>query len=322
MGDLVTFGETPLQFSPPDTERVETARDMQVYANGTESSTAIAASALGAESMWVSKLPDTPLGHRVAGELRRHDIETEIVWADSGTGRQGIVFRETGSPPRENTILHDQADTAFGTVTPGELPMGAIQDADGVFTGLSSAVLSEQAAKTAEAILRAAHGSGATTAVDIDYQPGLQDPDLYQGVLEPLLDHLDVLIGNEDEIRTVMDRGGQPRELANTIAADYDLKTVVITRSERGAVALQDTPGTNVMHERDTLDVDPVDSAGQHGAFDGGLLQPLVDDADLAEALSYAVGAATLARTLPDPLLTARRSEIENIVDEVSETSR
>lgn len=322
MPKLVTFGDTPLQFSPPGAQRLDRAGTMGVYADGTESSAAVAASVLGADTMWVSKVPDSPLGHRVVDEVRKHGIETEIVWEGAGDGRQGLIFRESGHPPRENKILHDREATAFESVTPGELPMQTMQDADCLFTAASTAVLSEEAATATEAVLRAAHGSGVTTALDVDFQEGLRDPELYRGVVENLFEYLDVLIANEDQIRTVLDRSGKPRELANTIAADYNLESVVITRSERGAVALQDTPGTNVIHERQTIQTDAVDDAGQHGAFAGALLYRLVDGTDLAEALSYGVAAATLVRTLPDPLLTAETSEIERVVDEVVELSR
>ncbi len=322
MPELVTFGDTPLQFSPPGAQRLDRAGSMGVYADGTESSAAVAASVLGADAMWVSKVPDSPLGQRVVDEVRKHGIETGIVRGDENAERQGLIFRESGYPPRENKILHDRQHTAFETVTPGELPMEALQTADALFTAASSAVLSEQAATTTEAVLRAAHGSGVTTALDIDYQVGLRDPELYQGVVENLVEHLDVLIANEDQIRTVLDRSGKPRELANTIATDYDLESVVITRSEHGAVALQDTPGTNVIHERQTIETDAVDDAGQHGAFAGALLYRLVDGTDLAEALSYGVAAATLVRTLPDPLLTAEEAEVERIVDDVVQLSR
>jgi 2-dehydro-3-deoxygluconokinase len=171
-------------------------------------------------------------------------------------------------------------------------------------------------------MLRAAHGSGVTTAIDVDYQAGLADPEFLREVLLELFEHLEVLIANEERIRTVLDRSGHPRELANSVAAEYDLDTVVITRSKRGAVALQDTPGTNVIHERETVETEAVDDSGQHGAFSGGFLARLADDGDLSAALSYGVAAATFARTMPGPLLTAERSEVDRVVEDVIEASR
>jgi len=157
---------------------------------------------------------------------------------------------------------------------------------------------------------------------DVDGPVGFADPDFLRDVLLELFEHLEVLIANENRIRTVLDRSGKPRELANSIAAEYDLETVVITRSKHGAVALQDTPGTNVIYERETVDTDAVDESGQHGAFSGGFLAQYAEDGDLSDAMSYGVATATLARTVPGALLTADRSEIERVVDDVIKASR
>jgi 2-dehydro-3-deoxygluconokinase len=200
--------------------------------------------------------------------------------------------------------------------------MELVQGAAAVLTGLSTAALSKDAESTAKTMLRAAQGTGATTAVDVDYHPGLRPPASLRETLVSLLEHVDVLLGNEKHLRTVLDRSGKPRELANSLATEYDLETVVVTRSEWGAVALQDTPGTNVVHERETVDREPVDESGQHGAFAGGFLARLSDGVELDTALSYGVAAATLVRTVPGPFLTASRSEIERVVDEVVEESR
>jgi 2-dehydro-3-deoxygluconokinase len=322
MTDLVTFGETPLQFSPPGKERLETARETTLYADGTESNAAVAASQLGTASTWVSKLPASALSRRVVRELERHGIETSIAWASESEARQGLVFRETGHPPRDPQWWHDRDGTGVAAATPSDLPMDLVQQADVVYTGLTTPALSKNAESTVTAMLRAAAGSGATTAVDVDYQAGLRPPQSLREALLSTMEHANALIGNEEHVRTVLDTSGKPRDLANSVATEHDLDTVVITRSDRGAVALQDTPGTKVIHERETIDRPAVDESGQHGAFAGGFLARLADGAELSEALSYGVAAAALVRTIPGPLLTANREEIEQVVDDVVEASR
>lgn len=319
---LVTFGETSLQFTPRGHERLARARETRVQAAGIESSAAVAANALGGESTWVSTLPDSPLGRQVVGQLREHGIDTAVTWTDPREARQGIVFRESGSPPRTDEVWYDRGNAAIASASPGDFPMDRIQGADVLFTGASTPALSEQAATTTAAVFRAAHGSGVTTALDVDYQPGFRSPERYREVVFDLVDHIDVLVTNEDHLEAVFDRSGKPRELANTIAAERDVETVVITRGGHGALALHDGPGTNVVHEREAVETAPVDAAGQHAAFSGGFLQRVVEGGDLAEALSYGVGTATFARSVPGPLLTADREEIERVVDSVREAGR
>ena len=326
MAELVTFGETPLRFSPQGHQRIEMARETSVYADGMESNVAVAAEQLGADTLWLSKLPQSPLGRRVVSQLQEQGIGTEVTWVDpeeeEDVVRQGLKFREYGAEPRDSKVWHDRSNTAAATAQPADFPMDTIQQADVVFTGLSTPVLSEQAAETTQAILRASGGSGAVTAADIDYNPGLASQETYRNMLEFLSEELDLLVANEETARKVLGRSGGSRELANVLAADFDLDIVVITRSNQGAIALHDSPGTNVIHERQTTDIDAVDPTGQHGAFIGAFLQQLINGADTARSLSYAVATATLARTMPAPFLTIDDGDVEPIVEEVIDLSQ
>lgn len=322
MTELITFGETPLQFSPPANERLEMAREATIYADGTASNVAVAANQLGADARWFSKLPDSPLGRRVETQLEEQGIVTEIAWSDDPELRQGLTFRESAAEPRTSKQWHDRGNTAAATAQPADFPMEEVQDTEIIFAGLGTAVLSEEAAKTTGALLRAAGGSGAMTAVDLDYSRGLAPPDTYTGVLENLATDIDVLFANEESAREALDRKGGPRELANTIAAEYDLEIIVIRRSDRGAVALRDSPGTNIIHERETIEVETIDPSGETGAFIGAFLHQLIEGSDTARGLTHAVAASTLARTVPGPFLTTTVGEIDPVAEQVVEKSQ
>jgi 2-dehydro-3-deoxygluconokinase len=232
------------------------------------------------------------------------------------------VFDERGATPREAETVHDRGRTAVSTATPGDLPMGLFQTADAVFVDTNTATRSDQAAETSRAILRAAHGAGVLTATDLDHRPGLAPAAAVESVFESMTESLDCLVASEDQIRRVLGESGKPREQATAVAAAYDLEMVVVTLSERGAVVLQDTPGTNVLHERGGLDGEVVDPAGAHAAFTGAFLERLTGGADAADALSYGVAAATLVRSLPGPTLQATPAELATVADSVGERSR
>jgi len=312
---LLTVGETALRFSPPDGGRFETAREVTLRADGTASSVAATASRLGADAVWLSKLPDTPLGRRVVAELNEYGLETDVVWADPDAGRQGLSFYEDATPPREDRLLQDRRNAAMATVAPGELPMGRVQNADVVFAAGSTASLSEAAADTVGALLRAAPG---LCALDLDYHPGMWDAETAKETLTGLFDAVDLLFASEDQLTTVLDRTGSARELAHSVAADYGLGGVVVTRSERGVVAFED----NVVHEQDAIETEAVDSTGQHAALVGAVLQQLLQDTPIDDALVHGVAAAALARTMPGPLTPIEPAEVTRLVDERSTRGR
>jgi 2-dehydro-3-deoxygluconokinase len=317
MPDLVTFGETPLRLTPPEHRRLARTDRVDLHVDGAESNVAVSANCLGVDATWISKLPDSPASRRVLSEVRRHGVNT--VSRSSDGGRVGIIYHEAGADPRPEGRWHDRDDTSAARMSPAELPMDRVQSADVVFSGIATPALSESAAETTQAMLRAGSGAGAISALDIDYDPRRHDPAAVGSLFDALLEHVEVCFVNEDDARAVLGVSGQARELANTIVAEYDIDTVVITRSEHGAVLMRDTPGTKVVHERDAVESHTIDPSGNHEAFVGAFLARLTADAEPADALAYGVAAASLARTEPGPLLSATPTELESLAERVAD---
>ncbi|QSG11643.1 Sugar kinase, ribokinase family [Halapricum desulfuricans] len=307
MVELVTVGDTSLRLSPRSNERLETATDVRMHATGTESNVAVAASRFGTDVVWLSKLPDTPLGRRVVSELHEQGIETRVGWSEAG--RQGLSFYEPPRDPRDRVRIDDREGAAAATMTPGDLDMELIRSASSVFVGGSTFALSETAAETGEAVLRAGSGGEAASALDLDYRPELWSSGDARDTLTDVFDAVDILFASEDDVRDVLDRSGQARELAPSVAAEWDFRMVVLTRSEHGALVYHD----GVIHDRDAIETDTVDETGQHDAFVGAFLAALLDGEEPDEALSNAVATASLARTIPGPLATVDAEEVERL---------
>jgi len=303
---IVSFGESAVRLSTRHGQRFETAREVGLAVDGLASNAAAVASRLGADAIWLSKVPDTPLGRRVVAELHEHGLETDVVWADEG--RQGLTFFEDATPPRESRLSHDRGETAMATLTPGELQMAHIQNADVVFTTGSAAALSMQAAETTGALLRSTSG---LRAFDLDFHPDLWSGEAARSTLADIFSAVDLLFASEDDAKTVFGRSGSPRELVHTIAADYGFSHVVLTRSEHGVVGYHD----NVVHEQEAFETDATDAAGQHATLIGGVLAKLVDGAPTDDAIEYGAAAAAIARTMPGPLTPVETADIERLVD-------
>jgi 2-dehydro-3-deoxygluconokinase len=312
MTDLVTFGETSLRVTPVGEQRLETAEDARIGVSGTESNVAVAASCLGADATWLSKLPDTPLGHRVDRALAEHGVDTEVAWAEAG--RQGLLFADRGPEPRQPQRVRDRSGTAAATVTPGELPMDRIQAADATFVAGSTLALSGAVVETAEAVLRAA-GSG-VVAMDLDFRPALWSAAEARETLDGVFDAVDVLVATAADAREVFDRSGEPREIAHAVASAHDFEVVVLRRERGGAVALYD----GVIHEQDGLDTEAVDPAGEHEAFTGAVLERVLAGADATETLAFGVAAGALTRALPGAMTTVSRAEVESVAEDLRES--
>jgi 2-dehydro-3-deoxygluconokinase len=308
MTGLVTFGETALRLSPPVSERLETASDVRMRADGTESNVAVAAARMGTDSVWLSKLPDSALGRRVLSALHAHGLETEVAWADPDRGRQGLTFFESGARPREPVRLQDRDGSVAGTAEPGDLAMNLVQAAEAVFVGGSTPALSPTARETTAAIFRA---TGGTRVLDLDFRPGLWSAATAREQLGALFDAVDVLVASEADAQAVFESSETGRDLLHSVAAEGDFEQVVITRSEFGAVALAD----NVVHERDAVETEAVDTAGEHEAFVGGYLSRLLAGEPTERSLTFGVAIAALTRTLAGSMTRVSRAEVEGVVD-------
>ncbi|PSP84754.1 2-keto-3-deoxygluconate kinase [Halobacteriales archaeon QS_1_68_17] len=308
MTDLATFGETMLRLSPPDDQPIEMAEQFDVHAAGAESNVAVAASRLGLDAAWLSKLPDSPPGRRVAGALRRYGVDPVVVWSDEG--RQGTYYLETGRRPRGANVVYDRADAAVTTATADELPTGRIEAADAFHTTGITPALSATLAETTADLLALAREAGTTTSLDLNYRSKLWSPAAARETLRELFPLVDLLVVADRDAETVLDRAGDPAAVARSLAADHGFETVVVTRGAEGAAAHHD--GETV--EQPVFPADSPYPVGTGDAFVGAFLARRLRGGSVADALEYGAAAAALKRTVPGDMAVVSREDVESVV--------
>lgn len=318
MSELVTFGEGVLRLTAPDGERLESTREFQARAAGSAPATAIAADRLGADATWLSKLPESPLGHRVERGLRGKGIETQIAWSEGG--RQGTYYVEQAGRPRGVDVHYDLADSAFSTVDANEFGLAAIRDARGFYaTGITPAVSGPAREATAN-LLGVARQSGTTVAFDVNYRRKMWTPAQARETFEQLFPAVDVLVVAARDARNVLGYEGEdPPSIAHRVAADYDFTTVVVTRGARGAIAWHDS----VVHDHEGYETDTTDPIGAGDAFSGAFVARRLQGDDIRDALDYATATAALTRTIPGDVATVSQAEVEAVIaGEVEDVER
>ncbi|UIP00769.1 sugar kinase [Halobaculum sp. CBA1158] len=310
MTDLVTFGETMLRLSPPEGTRLETADSLDARVGGAESNVAVAGASLGIDTVWLSKLPNSPLGRRVVRGLRAHGVHTGIAWDEDA--RLGTYYLEHGGEPRGTNVVYDRADSAVTTVTPEELPLGVLDDATAFHTTGITPALSGRAADATAAALERAADAGASTSLDVNYRSKLWSHEAARETLTDLFDHVDTLFVARRDAETVLDREGKTVEIAHGLATDHGFETVVVTRGERGALALHD----GEVFEQPVYEADTLDAIGTGDAFVGGFLSRRCRGGDVAEALEWGAATASLKRTIAGDLAVVTPEEVERVIDE------
>jgi len=313
MTDLVTFGEALLRLSPPRGDRLETARSFDVHVGGAESNVAAAASNLGLDAVWLSKLPDTALGRRVVRELRAHGVRVGVSWTDDG--RVGTYYLERGRRPREPNVVYDRRDSTVTTAEASDLPLAIVRDAETCYVSGVTPARSQTLRETTATVLNLAAESGTRTVFGLHYEPDLWDPEEARAVYESLFPAVDVLVVAERDTERVLGREGPAVERANGLAAEYGFDTVVMTRGEHGALALH---GGEVQ-EQDAVEADSYDDVGASDGFVGGFLAKRHEGGSVAEALEYATATAALERTLDGDVAVVAREDVESLIESESD---
>ncbi|SFR38753.1 2-keto-3-deoxygluconate kinase [Halogeometricum rufum] len=312
MTDIVTFGETMLRLSPPRGDRLERTGELDVQAGGAESNVAVAAARLGCDAVWLSKLPDSPLGRRVVSELRSHGVRTGIAWDDSGETRMGTYYLEHGGDPRGTNVIYDRSGAAVTTAKPDELPRGAVRNAEVFYTSGITPALSSTLAETTASLLETAQDADTTTAFDLNYRSKLWTPEEAGEKYESLFSHVDVLVGAERDIEACLGRSGDPADVARELADEYDFETAIVTLSDEGSVAVHD----GEVYEQGVYAAETFDAIGTGDAFVGGFLANRLDGGDVPSSLAYGAATASLKRTIDGDLAVVTPEEVAAVVEE------
>jgi len=306
MVELVTFGEAMLRLSPPADERLETARELHCRVGGAESNVAITAARLGIDAAWLSKLPDSGLGRRVASELRRHGARPRVSWSEAG--RQGTYYLEAGGQPRGSNVIYDREHTAVQTATPAELETDLIENAELFLTTGITPALSSTLFETTRSLLE----TETRTAFDLNYRGKLWAEDEARDAYEQLLPAVDLLFAPERNVRSVLGYDGDPEALAAGLRSEYDCETVVLTRGSDGALA--DT-GEQAL-EQPAIDAETVDAVGTGDAFVGGYLSRTLRGESVERSLAYGAATAALKRTITGDVAVISRADVERVLAE------
>ncbi|MFB6183990.1 MAG: bifunctional 2-dehydro-3-deoxygluconokinase/2-dehydro-3-deoxygalactonokinase [Haloarculaceae archaeon] len=317
MADLVTFGESMLRLSTPEGERLARVDGLDVHVGGAESNVAVAAHHLGLDATWLSKLPDTDLGRRIAHEIRSEGVDAAVTWTDEG--RAGTYYLERGPKPRGANVLYDREDAAIRTAMPDELPLERVREAHTFFTSGITPALSGDLGKTTASLLSTAREAGATTVLDANYRSKLWDPDQARATLTSLFSDVDVLFVAERDAERVLDATGDAAVVAADLRDRYGFETVVLTRGDAGALAVHG----DETYEQDVFEADTVDPVGTGDAFVGGYLASRLQDGSVPDALAYGAATASLKRTLAGDHAVVSPPEVEAVLDaETGDISR
>ncbi|GAB7094223.1 bifunctional 2-dehydro-3-deoxygluconokinase/2-dehydro-3-deoxygalactonoki nase [Halolamina litorea] len=322
MTDLVGFGEATLRLRAGRDRRLGDAEQFAAGVGGPERNAVVTASGLGADAVWLSRLPDSPLGRRVVADLRGHGVRTGVTWGD-GDARLATRFVEAGPEPRGRTTVDDRSGAAFERVHAPNLPAGVVQEAARFHVAGPTVARSERAAATTESLFEVASEAGTTASFDLRYRDADWDEATARAACEALFPYVDVLFVSPEAAQAVFGEDGDPIEIAHALRTDNGFETVVLGHGDGDALAVHD----DEVHEVDAVPGETVDEAGVHDAFVGAFHATRLAGSDsdgegadgrptdVGTALARGAAAAALARTLAGDAVDVSPEAIDRILD-------
>jgi 2-dehydro-3-deoxygluconokinase len=307
--DLTTFGETMVRISTRPGRSLAAADRVQLYTGGTESNTAAALARLGLKAAWVSRLPDNPLGRRIAADLSRHGVDVSgVVWAKNE--RAGIYFVEFAAPPRSTTVTYDRKNSAVSRLKPRELDWKFLLNTRILhLTGITPALSATCARAVAEAVKKA-RAKKVPVSFDVNYRARLWSPATAAKSLEPIMRGVTLLVMTKEDARTVFQLSGEPDEIVRAMRKRFDPKIAVLTMGGDGALAFD---GKKIIKEPGFPNVAPIDRLGAGDAFTAGLIFGFLRH-NLALGLKYGIAMSAMKMGMSGDYFWSGRDEVEEVV--------
>jgi 2-dehydro-3-deoxygluconokinase len=329
---VVTFGEIMLRLSPPGFERLLQSPLLVATFGGGEANVAVSLAHFGLDSWYVTRLPENPIGDAAIRALRAEGVRTERIVR--GGDRVGIYYAESGASQRAGAVIYDRSRSSISEMEPGTVDWTTVFNGAAWFhvTGITPA-LSTHAAKCTREALLAARRASLRISVDLNFRKKLWSQATAQKVMRPLMQHVDLVIANEEDIQAVLglDVAGTDvtsgrlnvdayRSVAEQITRDLGPSQVAITlresvsASDNGwSAVLWDAPA-KAFHQSQRYDVRLVDRIGGGDGFAGGLIYGLLTQRSALESLRFAVAASALKQTIPGDFNRVTVADVDRLV--------
>lgn len=329
MNSVVTLGEMMLRLMPENNRRLEQADRFDAYYGGDESIVATLLSRFGMDVRYLTKLPEGILGDICERKLWEQHVDTRFI--KRGSGRLGVNFYENGASVRPSMVVYDRANSVMSKAEFEDFDWdGALNGAKWFHVSGITPALGPSCARMTRYALEAARRAGVTTSVDLNYRRNLWTPEQAQQVMIPLMEYVDVLIGNEEDAHLML--GVKPghtdvihgkldlkgyEECFTTLRQRYGFKIIATTLRESRSASDNGWSGLvydgeQFCHSRQ-YDIHLVDRGGGGAAFSGGLIYGLCTGKSLHAACEFAAAASALKQTILGDFNLITLAEVERL---------
>jgi 2-dehydro-3-deoxygluconokinase len=290
VAEVYTFGECMVVMYPPDPVTIDDAPLLKWDIGGAEANCAIALTRLGVSVQYQTRIGNDPFGRKMVEILAGEGVDTSQISIDA-TRPTGVFFREW-LPDGLRRVFYYRAGSAASNMGPEDITSERLQGVKVMhLTGITPA-LSERAAAACTHAVALAKQAGVMITFDPNFRPRLWSAEAARATLTPLAAASDILLMGHEDAAALFGEGDDEHYLASAVA--LGIKTVVLKRAERGALAIHDGERFEAEVVKAERVIDPV---GAGDGFDAGFIAARLRGKSIPEALHIGavVGAGSVA---------------------------
>ncbi|MFZ9858809.1 MAG: sugar kinase [Roseiflexaceae bacterium] len=290
MPEVMTFGECMAVLYPPDPVQIDDAPLLKWDIGGAEANCAIALARLGISVRWHSRIGNDPFGRKMISILAGEGVDTSAVAIDA-TKPTGVFFREW-LPDGMRRVFYYRAGSAAANMGPEDLKSEHFVGVKAMhMTGITPA-LSERATATCMRAIELAKAAGCMITFDPNFRPRLWSAEQARVAMIPMAQASDIILMGHEDAAAMFGEGDDEHYLQSAVA--LGIKTVVLKRAERGALAIHDGERFEATVVKAERVIDPV---GAGDGFDAGFIAGRLRGKSMPESLHLGaiVGAGSVA---------------------------
>ncbi len=336
--DLVALGALVHRLDP-GVVPFRKASECHIHVSGGEYNVAANLSdCFGMRTAIVTALVDYPIGELIAARVRSMGVEG-IYKRFAHDGVRGpnmaTVYSDRGYGVRAPVVFYNRSNEAAALLKPGDFDWEEIFS-DGVRWFHSGGIFASLSETTPELIIeamQAAHRAGAVVSFDLNYREKLWRAagglDRAVSTLRRIVEHVDVLVGNEEDLQLGLGIPGPEvakaskldpavfAEMITRVVAEFPRLKVVATtlrevlttcRHRWSAVAWID----GGLYQAPTCELDVYDRVGGGDGFASGLFYGLMSGRDPEEAVRLGWAHGALLTTFPGDTTMATLEQVES----------
>ena len=313
---VITFGEVLLRLAAPGYTKLFQKDSLDSTFCGGEANVAVSLAIFEDQSVFVTKLPDSDVGHAAENSLRYFGVDTgNVIY---GNGRMGLYFLEKGASQRPSKVIYDREYSAIALAERKDFEWDKIfNGADWYhWTGINPA-LSDGLVQICEDACKAAKKNGLTVSCDLNYRGKLWSPQKAQQVMKALMKYVDVCICNEEDAEKALGIKALNTDVgsgelshagyvhtAEMLCSYYGCKYVATTlrksfsASRNGwSAMLYDAESLEAYFSRE-YDIQIVDRVGGGDSFAAGLIHAMGRKMGNQEVVEFASASSCLKQTI------------------------